>query len=245
MARKVPRWKIEQMRRQGEAQKHRERGEEAIPEASEKHPEQQHPYQASAPSASAAEPLPAVEPTTTMHACPACRAEVASKAGFCSHCGYDLTSAASQAAPSLPGYPGLEKTQQLALAGAALLVFGVFAPIVSIPIMGNLNYFQNGKGDGTIVLILAVASIILALRKRYDMLWATGIASLAVMTFTFTSFQVRMWQIRADLDRDLANNPFRGIADLAIQSIQLQWGWVILLAGAALVIAAAAWRARS
>ena len=116
---------------------------------------------------------------------------------------------------------------------------------MSVPIVGNLNYFQKRRGDGTIVIILAIGTVILTLCKQYKGLWVTGLGALSVMAFTFINFQVRMSQIRADMDRDLANNPFRGIADLAIQSIQLQRGWLFLLAGPALVLAVTAWRARS
>jgi hypothetical protein len=57
--------------------------------------------------------------------------------------------------------------QLLGLIGSIVLFIGVFTPIVSVPIMGNMNYFQNGKGDGTIVLVLAVISLILVLAKKY------------------------------------------------------------------------------
>ncbi|MBI9082217.1 MAG: hypothetical protein JEZ11_01385 [Desulfobacterales bacterium] len=46
--------------------------------------------------------------------------------------------------------------QILGLIGSIILFVGVFTPIFSVPIMGNMNYFQNGKGDGTIVLVLAI-----------------------------------------------------------------------------------------
>ena len=45
---------------------------------------------------------------------------------------------------------------------ASIILFvGVFTPIVSFPIIGYMNYLQNGRGDGVIVLILAVISLVL------------------------------------------------------------------------------------
>jgi hypothetical protein len=133
------------------------------------------------------------------------------------------------------------KTKQLlGLIGSIVLFIGVFTPIVSVPIMGNMNYFQNGKGDGTLVLILAVISLGLALANKYKGLWFTGIGSLVVMLFTFINFQSTMSQAKADMESELAGNPFRGLADMAMQSVQLQWGWALLIVGAALVIASAA-----
>lgn len=134
----------------------------------------------------------------------------------------------------------MQTIQMLGLAGSGLLFLGVFMPIVSIPIVGSMTYFMNGRGDGTIVLVLAVASLILTLSRQYTWLWATGAASLGMMIFTFVNFQVGMSRAMAQMNADLKGNPFRGIADLAFQSVQLQWGWAVLLIGAALVIAAAA-----
>ena len=111
---------------------------------------------------------------------------------------------------------------------------------MSIPIVGNMNYFQNGKGDGTIILVLAVISLILVLTKKYNGLWFTSIGSIGVMLFTFINFQSKISQVKADMDSELADNPFRGLAEMAMQSVQLQWGWALLVVGAALVIASAA-----
>jgi len=130
--------------------------------------------------------------------------------------------------------------QLLGLAGSIILFVGVFAPIVSVPIMGNMNYFQNGKGDGTIVLVLAVISFVLVLAEKHEGLWFTGLGSLAMMLFTFINFQSKMSQAKAEMESQLADNPFRGLADMAMQSVQLQWGWALLIVGAAMLIASAA-----
>lgn len=116
----------------------------------------------------------------------------------------------------------------------------MFTPIISIPIVGSVNYFQNGKGDGVIVLALALISIVLVFAKKYAGLWITGTASLALILFTFINFQVRMSEMQDELESKLAGNPFRGIADITMQSIQLQWGWAVLVVGAVLLITAAA-----
>ena len=132
--------------------------------------------------------------------------------------------------------------QMLGLIGSVVLFIGVFTPIVSVPVMGNVNYFQNGQGDGTIILVFAVISSIMALMEKYKVLWFTGSASLAVMLFTLINFQTKMSQFRADMELELADNPFRGLAEMAISSIQLQWGWALLVVGAALVITSAAFK---
>jgi hypothetical protein len=133
----------------------------------------------------------------------------------------------------------MSKRQTLGVAGALILALGVFAPVVHLPIVGSRNYFNNGEGDGVIVLILACMSLALALRRRFEWLWTTGIAALTLVILTFVTFRARLGEMRSTTARDLADNPFRGLGDAALASVQIEWGWAVLLLGACLVIAAA------
>jgi hypothetical protein len=134
----------------------------------------------------------------------------------------------------------MNNNQLLGIIGSALLFFGVFAPILSAPIVGNINYFMNGKGDGTIVLILAVISFVLTLMKKYKGLWITGLGSVAIILITFIILQNRLSSMKSVMKRELAGNPFAGFAEIMTQTIQFQWGWPLLIIGAALLIICAA-----
>ena len=127
----------------------------------------------------------------------------------------------------------------LGLVGSAILFIGVFMPIISVPVMGNINYFQNGKGDGTIIIVLSIISLILVLKKDFKKLWYTGLGCIAVMSFTFINFQIKISDAKDQIKSELSGNLFRGVADMAMQSVQLQWGWAILIIGVALIIASA------
>jgi hypothetical protein len=137
----------------------------------------------------------------------------------------------------------MSNQKNLAFAGAGIMFVGAFMPIVSMPIVGSLNYFQNGKGDGVIIVLLALATATLAATDRVKHVVWTGLAALIMLGFTFLRFQTKMSEARADMDAELAGNPFRGLAEAAIGSIQLQWGWAVLLVGAA-VTTYAGWQAR-
>jgi hypothetical protein len=64
---------------------------------------------------------------------------------------------------------------------------------------------------------------------------------LGLLLFTFINLQARIsLQARTEMQSDLAGNPFGGIANAAMQSVQIQWGWAVLVVGAVLIIAAAA-----
>ena len=130
--------------------------------------------------------------------------------------------------------------QYLGLIASILLLIGVFVPIVSVPFVGDMNYFQNGKGDGVFILILAIVSLISIFAKKYKALWLTGPGSLAILIFTFSNFQVRMADVKKQMELELADNPFRDLADIALQSVQLQWGWALLIVGSVLLIVSAA-----
>ena len=125
----------------------------------------------------------------------------------------------------------------LGVVGSIVLFVGVFMPLFSVPIVGNVNYFQNGKGDGVVIIILAGISLFLALTDRFKGLLITGILSLAMMGFTFFNFQYRMSQARAEMSK--SENIFKGLGEKMLETVQLQWGWAILIVGAGMLIAAA------
>jgi hypothetical protein len=134
----------------------------------------------------------------------------------------------------------MNQKQLLGIIGSAVLFLGVFTPIISVPFIGNMNYFQNGKGDGTIILVLAIVSLVLTLMKKYKGLWYTGAGSAAILLFTFINFQVRMSSMKSDMSRELAGNPFAGLAETMTGAVQLQWGWALLVIGVVLLICSAA-----
>src|SRR5687767_4806356 len=74
----------------------------------------------------------------------------------CPSCDATVTLPPSDNAPSRPAVrvaisADIDRAalvQWLGLAGAVLLFIGVFCPIISLPIAGNINYVLNGRGDG-------------------------------------------------------------------------------------------------
>jgi hypothetical protein len=129
----------------------------------------------------------------------------------------------------------MDRRQVLGIAGTATLFIGVFLPIVSLPIVGAQNYFQNGRGDGTILLVIAGVALLATLARRFALVSIAGLVSLLLLGYTFVAFRVRIAEMRAAMDRDLGGNPFKGIGEAMMQSVQLQWGWAVLVVGALLL----------
>ena len=110
----------------------------------------------------------------------------------------------------------MESRQLVGLTGALVLFIGVFTPILSVPTVGYINYFQNEKIDGVVILSLASISFLLLLTKQYRGLWFTGLVSLAVLLFTFINLQIRISEIKESLGLELAGSRSPGLADWAV-----------------------------
>ena len=126
--------------------------------------------------------------------------------------------------------------QTLAVTAAILLIIGAFAPIVSFPFVGDIDFFREGYGDGYILLIMAGLSVALAVTGRWKQVLVPGLGSLAVILWTFLGVQDTVSQARSGGPAVLAGNPHEGLAPSVMVSIQWDWGWILLFAGSCLLI---------
>jgi hypothetical protein len=112
--------------------------------------------------------------------------------------------------------------QALGIGGAAMLFLAVFAPLVSLPFVGSINYFQNDKGDGVIVMVLAVSVLALAAFRRFRAMLIPAALSLILVVVTFVDIQMKIADLHAKLNTDLAGNPFKSLGDVALASVHMQ-----------------------
>ena len=73
------------------------------------------------------------------------------------------------------------------------------------------------------MLLLALLSMLFALNKKYRWLWYSGAASLGFLLMTFVNLQAKLSALRS----------------ITTQQPSLSWGWIVLLSGAGLTLAAA------
>ena len=132
--------------------------------------------------------------------------------------------------------------QTLAVTAGILLVLGAFTPIVSFPFVGDVDFFREGYGDGYILLAMAGLSVALAITGRWKQVLVPGLGSLAVVLWTFLGVQDTISQARSGVQATLAGNPHEGLAASVMQSIQWEWGWLLLFAGSGLLVYSAARR---
>ena len=114
---------------------------------------------------------------------------------------------------------------------SAALALGTFLPAVSMPIVGSITYFNNGKGDGMFVLIAAVVAVVLVAVNKFKFLLIPALAAFAITAYDLVNFMIKIDEMKSSME----GNIFAGLAD----TVQLQFGWfVIILAEAALVLIA-------
>ena len=122
----------------------------------------------------------------------------------------------------------MNKKKVICIIGSLVSMGAVFAPIVGFDALGDLGditHIQDGGGDGIIVFIFAILSLLLGLFGRYRWLWLTGLGSLAIIGFTYSNFQAGM--------SDPEGNPFLKLAEF-------KWGWIPLVLGSVLILVSAA-----
>jgi len=131
----------------------------------------------------------------------------------------------------------LERKLLLALLGSSLLLVGAFSPIIKIPVKGDMNYFKIGIGYGIVIILLAVGSAAAALFRKHKWLLMTGSIACSLLLITFIFYQIKKYQ--------LSRKVLVKVASAVVGFVHLQWGWLVLIAGAMLIVAAGAVKEKS
>ena len=123
--------------------------------------------------------------------------------------------------------------------GSALLVIGIFLPIVSIMGLITFSYFnfiQMAPGTfftGILLLLLGLASLALTLTNRFKLLLLTGILSLAILALDF--FRIRSGLSEAG---SVAGDRGGEIGARMAEAMSIGWGfWLMAIGAIALIVA--------
>jgi hypothetical protein len=119
------------------------------------------------------------------------------------------------------------------LVAAAVMALGAFCPLVSLPIVGSLNYMMGGRGDGVFILgcSAAIIGLVVTGYRRTSALFA--VCALFMMIVTLTRFASGLSEARHDLLKSNSGiHVFDELTKLVANSIGLEWGWVPLFGGA-------------
>lgn len=136
----------------------------------------------------------------------------------------------------------------LGLAGALVLLLGLFCPAIKIPIIGGISYFgilvkQIGNGNlndlgvsALLILSSCVGAFVVAPTRCFAWLWASVVGVLLGLGITLVSLFAFKAELRAEV---LDDNPFAGLARAAAAAVGPDFGLGVLVIGVGLLIAAA------
>lgn len=132
----------------------------------------------------------------------------------------------------------MTQNQASGLLGAALLFSGMFSPLFTSPVLGQVDYFHYHSTEATIMLGLAALSLTFALIRRFAWLTLTGIGVFSMLALAFIKYQLFVTGTATRWMSKFAESPYEGINRLSQETLALGWGWGLLVAGAVLVLAA-------
>ncbi|HBC74535.1 MAG: hypothetical protein A2008_13965 [Candidatus Wallbacteria bacterium GWC2_49_35] len=105
--------------------------------------------------------------------------------------------------------------QILSLVGLIIVIAGIFCPIISVPVTGDLNLWGNGDAEGAVVLGISIAILICIFITMDKGVIFLGVINLAIISAVFIGFQIKI---------------------SGGSAIQLQWGWALLALGSFLLL---------
>jgi hypothetical protein len=127
----------------------------------------------------------------------------------------------------------------LGIVGGVLLLVGIFLPIVTVTapeVNQSVSFFdaiKAGSWEGYVVMLAGIASIVLAVLRKYKLLLLTGVISLGVIILNLIN-------MKSSLAKGLGQTDPAALEAMGI-NVSTQWlGWIVLiLGGVALLIAGA------
>lgn len=122
----------------------------------------------------------------------------------------------------------MKRSQLILLVLSCVLAISVFMPVITIPFLGTVSYFRNGKGDGMIVLILAAIAAIMCFTKYAKWVLVPGVIALAIAGVFYINFNDNMGKLSAG-----ANADSYGLVNAMTQTISLSYGFIIMVLSSA------------
>ncbi|MET4258472.1 hypothetical protein ABIC09_003417 [Bradyrhizobium sp. S3.12.5] len=122
------------------------------------------------------------------------------------------------------------------LLAALVMAAGAFCPIVTLPVVGSINYVMSGNGDGIFIVLGAIGVVALVLTGYQRAAGLVAGAGLIWMLITLVRIASLLTDARTKLDQSMKGNPFGGLAKVMANSVGLGWGWVLLFGGAIAIV---------
>lgn len=124
----------------------------------------------------------------------------------------------------------------LGIVGGVLLIIGAFCPLIGVDFLGqtmNVSYFSpQASWEGIVMLLLGIASIALAVLRKFKLLLIPGILALAITAFDYFSFKSKF--------ADALGAASETMREQMENAVSMKWGWIVLILGGLVLLAAGA-----
>lgn len=135
--------------------------------------------------------------------------------------------------------PVIGRKALLGYSGAALMVVGLFCPILHVPFFGGID-FLSVSGFGSLVIgVSAFAAAYARYQENDRIAFLSGLAALITVVITLLLILVRLANVHARLQQGLLGDPFSGIAEVGISAVHIDWGLLLLFLACMSVLASA------
>jgi hypothetical protein len=130
----------------------------------------------------------------------------------------------------------MSNLQILGLIGIVLLIIGLFIPLVKVPLVGGISFYDRNTTESMVVIGFAAISLILILAKRR---WLLRITSLAIITLVSSvGIQTirRLLSTKSTAEKIIGEKLTQKLTNVAIEHVHIYWGIAFLLVGAILIL---------
>ncbi len=120
----------------------------------------------------------------------------------------------------------MSQRQKMGLGASAALLFGAFCPVMQIPIVGSVSLVQGTAGY--ILMAMALVAAVAVSKQRWKVVWVPASIAAAQWVWMLGKYLHAKYEMQREM-AELEDNPFAGLAQLAINSVRLDWGVLVLL----------------
>lgn len=165
----------------------------------------------------------------------------------CASCGASLEGAFCSSCGASAAHDDYSVRRTVGVLGAALVLIGVFLPFAHLPIVGDVNYFLNGHGDGVWLLIVAVIAAGLVFTRAYVGTALCGIATIGLLAhfyYRIESLKQEMLSRADSTDAGMFSGLVSNLSHAIADNVYIEWGFAVVVVGGLLLVLTPLIRAR-
>ena len=130
----------------------------------------------------------------------------------------------------------IEKRILIGGGGGVLVIFGMFSPLLTVPIIGAVTGINKFGGLAWFPFFLVAVVAIGLWQYRFEIARVAAVSLLVAVVGAMIKISYDLNNITADLSNKLANNMFHDLAVVGMSNAGLSWGAPLLLIGSVLLL---------